>query len=499
QNTLGPVAMVTANRSIWVVGAIVFFGLMLGALLAFGTGRFLSRKINALTESMIGLADGNLDVPMPSTKGKDEIARMTKSMGVFAANARKARDLDAEIKRKTAEDQKRAAEDRARDADAQAAQQAADARDRAAAQARLDTMEQFQAEMEDVLDRAASGDFSRRMSAETEDPALQGVARAVNRLLEATETNIDDMVRSIGALAEGNLTTRIDGTRDGAFARMQADFNDALAALSQTLAQITQTGHSVSSTAAELESSSTGMAKRAEQTAAAVEETSAAVAQITESIRQVVQNANAANDATHKVRDSAERSRAVSDKTEAAISSMMEASGQIDRVVKVIEDIAFQINLLALNAGIEAARAGDAGRGFSVVASEVRALSLRSHDAVQSITAVIETNTQSVQAGVEQVHLSRRAIETIVSEVELASQQIGDIAEAVENQSQSIEEVNGAIRSIDASAQANAAALEEMTMSSASLRGEAMALSDALTQFEASPQAETPPPARRAS
>ncbi|WP_299968451.1 methyl-accepting chemotaxis protein [uncultured Roseobacter sp.] len=155
----------------------------------------------------------------------------------------------------------------------------------------------------------------------------------------------------------------------------------------------------------------------------------------------------------------------------------------MNRVVKVIEDIAFQINLLALNAGVEAARAGEAGRGFSVVASEVRALAQRSQEAVQEISQVIDQNNQSVEAGVEQVALSREALEGIMSEVEVASGQISDIALAVEQQSVGIEEVNTAIRSIDTTAQTNAAALEEMTASSVSLSEEAKVLAETLGQF----------------
>ncbi len=118
-----------------------------------------------------------------------------------------------------------------------------------------------------------------------------------------------------------------------------------------------------------------------------------------------------------------------------------------------------------------------------MVASEVRALAQRSQEAVQEISQVIDQNNQSVEAGVEQVALSREALEGIMSEVEVASGQISDIALAVEQQSVGIEEVNTAIRSIDTTAQTNAAALEEMTASSVSLSEEAKVLAETLGQF----------------
>lgn len=491
QNTLGPAGAAMAKQSIMIVSFIVAIGVIIGAVLAFVTGRIISTRLTKITEGMGELADGNLDVEIEASADKHEIGKMTNAMVVFLDNARKARDLDIEVKEKERLEAEREAADQAREAELEKENRAAEERERAAERARMQTLQDFQKDMERVLGEAASGNFSNRMSEDMEDASLAALAGVINKLQEATESNIADIVSSIGELAHGNLGVRIEGDRQGAFQRMQEDFNSALTTLSETMAKIMQSGVSVSSTSAELETSSTGMAKRGEDSAAAVEETSAAVEQITASIRQVVANAKSADEATRKVRESADKTREVSNKTEESINAMTEASAQINRVVKVIEDIAFQINLLALNAGVEAARAGEAGRGFSVVASEVRALAQRSQEAVQEISQVIEQNNQSVEAGVEQVGLSREALEGIISEVEVASGQISDIATAVEQQSIGIEEVNTAIRSVDSASQTNAAALEEMTASTVLLNEDAKTLAEALSQFYGVAQVET--------
>lgn len=446
----------------------------------------LANRIEYASQAIEAVTKGELDQEIDERENDLlEIKRLTSSLKKLIASARESRALLATLDNVEAQEKQRLQMEEEREK--RLASEAETARDRemTAAQEtkRLAMFTEFQTDMESVLGQAAKGIFTNRISDRFQDQSLASLASVINSLLDTIETNISDVADSIDDLSQGNLGVRIKGERQGAFLQLQEDFNAALLTLSKSMSQIMQNGQNVSATSSELEATSRSMAKRAEDSAAAIQQTSAAAEDIATSIRQVVENAKTADAATRKVRDSADKTKKVSDQTEASMHAMTEASTQINRVVKVIEDIAFQINLLALNAGVEAARAGEAGRGFSVVASEVRALAQRSQDAVREISEVIEENNRSVEAGVEQVELSRNALQGIISDVEVASSQISDIAKAVEQQSNGIEEVTRAVRSIDSVSQTNAAALEGMTASSVAMNAEAKSLTTALGHF----------------
>jgi len=484
QNTLGPKAAQTMSNTIMIVIAVASAGLILGIVLAFATARAIVTPITAMTDTMGEMADGNMEVEVPAGDEKTELGRMALSLGVFQKTALEARALDEEKRRMEkaqAEEKAKADEERhLREEEKSRLAQEEAAKDRAQAQ----VFDRFRSDIQSVLGAAAAGDFSQRLSQDIENPDLQSLSGIVNQLLTSVEANFSEIQTCMSDLAEGRLDVRIDGDREGAFEDLQIRFNAAVEALATTLGAVTGTSVSVSTTATELDAASREMARRSEKNAAALEETSAAVEEITASIASVVKNAQTADNSTLQARNDAAATRDVTAAAQSAMSEMTDASNKIEKVMGVIEDIAFQINLLALNAGVEAARAGEAGRGFSVVASEVRALAQRSHDAVQEINKVIGFNVQSVDAGVEAVTRSQDALEKIISAVTDVSEQISEITVSVQQQSTGLNEISKSIASLDADAQTNAAAIEELSASSALLTNEATSLDKSLASFE---------------
>lgn len=159
------------------------------------------------------------------------------------------------------------------------------------------------------------------------------------------------------------------------------------------------------------------------------------------------------------------------------------SSSRIVTIIKTIEDIAFQTNILALNASVEAARAGTAGKGFSVVAEEVRNLASKSTEAAQNTNGLVSRSIQDVKTGTESTDLAVSAMQVIHSCVQSIKELMDEIAAASVQQSQMISQVEDGIKEISQVVQANAASAEESAAVSKELSGQARTLNQLMSRF----------------
>nr|WP_316630009.1 methyl-accepting chemotaxis protein [uncultured Brevundimonas sp.] len=309
--------------------------------------------------------------------------------------------------------------------------------------------------------------------------------REAEKAREAAEDAqaIGALGQGLSAMANGDLTYRIDIEFSPKAAQLKSDFNAAIAQLQEAVSVVVANVSGIRSGADEISQAADDLSRRTEQQAASLEETAAALDQITATVNKTASGARQASDVVQTARGDAEKSGVVVRDAVTAMTAIEMSSTKISQIIGVIDEIAFQTNLLALNAGVEAARAGDAGRGFAVVASEVRALAQRSAEAAKEIKALISASTGQVGAGVKLVGETGEALKRIVDRVAEIDGLVTEIAASAQEQAVGLAQVNTAVNQMDQVTQQNAAMVEQSTAASHSLAQEAESLQASMGRF----------------
>ncbi|MCA0258002.1 MAG: HAMP domain-containing methyl-accepting chemotaxis protein [Proteobacteria bacterium] len=382
--------------------------------------RAIVTPVVGMTRAMTRLAEGDYNVDVPATHRADEVGLMAKAVLVF----------------------------------------------RQAAQDKL---------------RLSSETDAMRMQAE-EERNRNDRARAERE--EHANFAVNELAAGLQALANGDLSWRLNRPFNGQIDKLRADFNNSAEKLQMAMRRVGTNADAINAGASEIRTAADALAQRTEQQAASVEQTAAALEEVTTTVRDSARGAEQAGTLVAKAREEAKKSGEVMRRAVAAMKEIEKSSGEIGNIIGVIDEIAFQTNLLALNAGVEAARAGDAGKGFAVVAQEVRELAQRSANAAKEIKALVGTSGQQVHNGVALVNDTGKALEAIIAEVEEIDTHVATIVIASREQSTGLLEISQAVHTMDQGTQRNAAMVEEQTAASHALAREAQSLNEMLTQFQ---------------
>ena len=406
-------SVVAARRSaLWAAG-LTALGICCLCLTGFlFIARRLGRAITRLNAAMELIAAGQLGTTVPGTGRGDEIGAMARTVEIFKQGA----------------------------------------------------VERVRLEQEAAAMRAEAEEAAERNEA----------ARAAHA---AQQSNVVQTLASgLSRLANGDLTCDLHDPFAADYETLRGDFNAAAAQLRTAVTAIVSSTDGIYAATGEISSANDDLSRRTERQAATLEQTAAALGLITTTVSRTAKSATISAAVVQDARADAERSGEVVRDAVTAMGAIEQSSREIGNIIGVIDEIAFQTSLLALNAGVEAARAGDSGRGFAVVASEVRALAQRSADAAKDIKALILASGVQVQRGVSLVGQTGGALDGIVTKITQAATALAGIAASAQEQAAGLQQVNTGVNQMDQVTQQNAAMAEQTTAASHALRQQAEAL-----------------------
>ena len=391
---------------------------------------------------------------------------------------------EAEIAREEAQAATRQAEgeaERAREAD-----RAARALEERESHQRVRMMATLEDEFSRLIAHGIDGDLSGRITATFDDETLSRLAGRLNGLFDVLDRFIDQLVRHMKAMAEGDLTSTIETRENGRFEELRQSVNESARAQRQVVEAILASVGNSRAVADQIEQAASLVARLSEENAASLEQTSATMASLSQAVSR---NSELIDGAERSVHGISERTKAGREKVEAAIEAVnriAESARQISQISDVIENIAFQTNLLALNSGVEAARAGEAGKGFSVVASEVRSLAQRSTNAAADIAKLLSESSTNVDAGVQMVGDTGSVLAEIYEAMARFAEDIGGVSSSGRDQATGIEQVDIAVRSMDQYIQKQSGEADHALAAARRMRDEITALSGVVARFRTS-------------
>jgi len=318
-----------------------------------------------------------------------------------------------------------------------------------------------------------------RDAAQAQEAAAAAKAKADAEQKMVVETLGDNL----GDLAKGDLTASITREFPGEYVQLKTNFNEAVSSLRTLIGSVMESAATINTGSTEIAQASEDLARRTESNAASLEETSAAITQMDQRLKVMAGSAGRTVERADGAISTVSGGRAIADEAMQAMTRVSDSAKGIDSVIEGLDKIAFQTRVLAMNAAVEAGRAGEAGRGFAVVADLVSALAMRAEEEAGRARDQLTATQTDIVSAVDAVQKVDGALANISSDVGEVHTLLAEMAADNQAQSAAITQISTAIGTMDQSTQQNAAMVEQTSAAARNLNTEVNALSEQASRF----------------
>ena len=308
-----------------------------------------------------------------------------------------------------------------------------------------------------VLGEFEQGDLCQRLNLDVENPALAELKRVINNMGTVLETNIDNILKVLEQYSNYNYLNKIDQkSLKEHLLKLANGVNTLGDSITNMLVQNKSNGLTLEQSSSLLLANVDKLNLSSNEAAASLEETAAALEEITSNIRNNTENIAKMAKYSNEITKASSDGEKLANKTTLAMDEINTQVNLVNEAISVIDNIAFQTNILSLNAAVEAATAGEAGKGFAVVAQEVRNLASRSAEAAREIKDIVELATKKANEGKEIANSMIEGYKELNSNVSHTMNLITDIQNSSKEQLLGIEQINDVVNNLDRQTQQNA-------------------------------------------